>query len=70
MPDEVIEIVNETSEVIEVVELRGPEGPVGDGLEALEDDTSPSLGGDLALGSYNILGQMENPSLVIDGGLL
>lgn len=49
---------------------QGPAGPAGSGLSNVEDDTSPSLGGDLTLGSYNINGQLENTGLIIDGGLL
>lgn len=47
----------------------GAQGPPGL-LNEIQDDLSPQLGGDLDLGSYNILGQLENPTLVIDGGLL
>lgn len=50
--------------------VAGPPGPPGGGLMAVEDDPNPTLGGDLILGPYNIIGQLENITLVLDGGLL
>ena len=51
---------------------QGPEGPPGSGggIEQLADDPSPELGGDLNLGAYNIIGQLENDQFILDGGLL
>lgn len=48
----------------------GAPGAPGGGLNELSEDTSPELGGDLNLGSYNIFGQLENPEFILDGGLL
>lgn len=53
--------------------LTGPQGdpgPPGGGLNAIVEDLSPELGGDLDLGAFNLNGQLENIGLIIDGGLL
>ena len=57
------------------VGLLGPQGSAvspGDagGLQAFEDDTNPTLGGNLALNAFGMIGQLENTQLIIDGGLL
>mgnify|MGYP000172588167 CR=1 FL=1 len=72
---EVIEIGNGLS-AYQIAVLHGYVGTeaqwiasVG-GLAEVADDTSPSLGGDLTLGSYNIIGQLENNTFILDGGLL
>jgi hypothetical protein len=70
---EVVQLVNETIEAFHVVE-EGPQGPRGEpgpqgppgapgasGIAALIDDPSPTLGGDLLLNGFEVLG-------VIDGG--
>lgn len=46
------------------------ESGTGGGLAALEDDAAPQLGGDLSLGEFNIIGQLENTDFILDGGLL
>lgn len=53
------------------VAAQGPSGADGqDGMLTISEDTSPELGGDLSLGSFNIIGQVETPDFIIDGGLL
>lgn len=52
------------------VAQQGPQGPAGGGLTSIIDDPSPELGGDLVLGPHNIIGQLENTSFVLDGGLI
>jgi len=37
---------------------------------SLVDDPNPKLGGDLQLNSHTIIGQLEQETLVLDGGLL
>jgi len=49
--------------------IQGIQGPAG-GLASIEEDSAPNLGGDLMLGGYNLVGQLENPDLILDGGLL
>ena len=63
----IVTIVQPPSEIV-VVANPGFQGVSG--LAEVEDDTSPSLGGDLTLGSYNIIGTLENPTFILDGGLL
>lgn len=71
MSDEVVVAIEERIEVV-TEGIQGPAGPPGPmtGLSAVVDDPSPELGGDLELGIYNINGQLENPGLILDGGLL
>jgi len=45
-------------------------GSGGAGLGSLVEDPSPELGGDLTLNAYNIIGQLENDDLILDGGLV
>jgi len=45
-------------------------GSGGSGITQVADDPSPSLGGDLELGAFNIIGQLENIDFILDGGLL
>lgn len=59
------------SPVVEILEVgaQGPAGPPGP-MSEVADDLSPSLGGDLELGAFNIIGTLENTTFVVDGGLL
>lgn len=63
-------VLNDDQVKILSVGEQGPQGADGVGGSLVEDDPSPSLGGDLVLGPYNIVGQLENPDFVIDGGLI
>lgn len=68
----VAQIVEQVTEVVQIVErgMQGPPGDAGGGLTAVVEDLSPELGGDLVLNSFDILGQLDNPTLTLDGGLL
>lgn len=68
MSDELIIAVQERIEVV-TEGIQGPPG-VGGGLAAVADDPAPALGGDLTLGVHNIVGTLENNTLILDGGLL
>lgn len=48
----------------------GPQGPAGSGLAALQDDPNPTLGGNLNLNGFQIIGQVDDTGLIIDGGLV
>ncbi len=50
--------------------IQGETGPHGGGLNSVQEDPDPHLGGHLILGAYNIVGQLENDSLILDGGLM
>lgn len=63
----VVTIVQSPSEIV-VVSTSGAAGTSG--LDSVSEDLSPELGGDLTLGSYNIVGTLENNTLILDGGLL
>lgn len=75
--DVILRIENSNITVVSVAEqgpqgiqgIQGPPGAAG-GLQAVQDDPNPVLGGDLTLGTYNIIGQLENTTLILDGGLL
>lgn len=47
----------------------GPQGPAG-GLTAVEDDFNPTLGGNLNLNGFQIIGQIDDTGFIIDGGLV
>lgn len=47
----------------------GPPGPAG-GLTALQDDPNPTLGGDLNLNGFQIIGQVDDTGFIVDGGLI
>jgi len=76
-----VEIFNETTLIdaravgVEIVQVAmqgdpGPPGAAGSGLANVEDDTSPSLGGNLVLNSHVIVGTLETNLLILDGGLI
>lgn len=55
----------------------GTQGPAGvdgidgvGGLTSVQDDPAPALGGNLIMGPYNFIGQVENDDFIIDGGLI
>ena len=48
----------------------GPQGPAGGGLTALQDDPNPTLGGDLNLNGFQIVGQVDITGFILDGGLV
>ena len=52
------------------VARQGISGTSGGGLSALAEDTTPQLGGNLVLGAFNIVGQLENQTFILDGGLI
>jgi hypothetical protein len=67
----VLEIEGEsTIDILEIAEQGLPGADGGEGLAAVEDDPAPTLGGDLNLGAFNIIGQLENEAFILDGGLL
>lgn len=44
--------------------------PSGAGNPRLQDDPTPTLGGDLTLNGFSIIGTLTAPGLVLDSGLL
>lgn len=53
--------------------VRGPAGATGatgGGLERVQDDPNPHLGGNLDMNGFQFLGQAESDDFYIDGGLI
>ncbi len=50
--------------------VTGSSATPGTGITRLQDDPSPTLGGNLTLNAKEVLGTLEGAALVIDGGLL
>jgi len=52
------------------VGIQGERGVDGSGLAAVEDDPNPTLGGDLEMNGYQIVGTLEKEGFVLDRGLI
>lgn len=49
--------------------IQGIPGPPSGGTH-LEDDTAPTLGGDLVTSGFQFIGQVDTDDFILDGGLL
>jgi hypothetical protein len=49
--------------------LAGLQG-TGGGLASVQADPNPTLGGNLQLNNFELVGQLESNGLILDGGLL
>lgn len=51
-------------------QLAAPTGPPPTVPYSLTSDPNPTLGADLQLAGHKIVGQLENQTLLLDGGLI